>query len=221
MKTISLITRRDDMTRDEFRDYYEQQHAELAMRYFPYQRYTRNHVLGDAVPGFDCISEFDMTDAFRANAGNVMESESRARLLADELKFMRPECIRVALVEELMLKPARAGSLALSKGGVRSALLYDAAHSADIDLDKIQTQLLPLLTGAACLKSASLDIVRHRADSLFPFDAVLWLNFDGESCSEALLAQLRQQDGLRHEMEVATFATPLPELQDRFEAYLP
>lgn len=217
MKSISLITRRDDIPRKTFRDYYEGQHCTLAMRYFPYQRYTRNHLSDDANPGFDCISEFGMSDEFLAIAGNAMASESRARLLADEREFMQPEQIRVALVDEVVLKPATVEGI----GHRRYALLFCAAQHPEEYSKFMQAQLGPVLEGVQGLKAASLDIIRRRSDGHFGFDALLWLTLDEGSAAETLMERLGQMEGLVQTLAVSTFATPLAELQDRFECYLP
>lgn len=217
MKSISLITRRDDLSRDTFRDYYESQHCALAMRYFPYQRYTRNHLSDDVSAGFDCISEFGMSDEFRAIAGNVMASESRARLLVDERAFMRPERIQMALVDEIILQSASSTGL----GHGRYALLFRAAQRPEDYSEYMQGRLCPLLEDVPALQAASLDIVRQRGDRHFEFDALLWLTLDTGPSAAALMAQLSQLESLTQTLAVSTFATPLSELQDRFECYLP
>lgn len=221
MKTISLITRRTGMAREAFRDYYEGQHCTLAMRYFPYQLYTRNHLAGNSEPGFDCISEFGMTDEFRASAGNVMESESRSRLLADELRFMQPECIRVALVKEMILQPQNAALTAPEMGGTRWVMLFRANHRADDYAEKMHQRLVSQLQQIADIRSASLDIVCSDGAGRFGFDALLWLTLTEGSAAAEALAQAGDSDGLVHTLQVATFATPESELEDRFEAYLP
>ena len=219
MKTISLITRRSDTTRAAFRDYYESQHCALAMRYFPYQLYTRNHLNGSSEPGFDCISEFRMTDEFRASAGNVMASESRARLLADELEFMQPAQIRVAAVEEVVFLADTAA--ASSSSQQRYALLFCDPQPNQDYLRRMQARLRLLVEGIDGLVHASVDVIKPQSESRFPFDAILWLTFADQPAADASLVQLGPQDGLIHTLSVATFATPLSELQARFEHYLP
>jgi hypothetical protein len=44
-KNIALLSRRAELTRAQFRDYYETRHAPLAIGYFPFTRYVRNHLL--------------------------------------------------------------------------------------------------------------------------------------------------------------------------------
>lgn len=68
-KRISLKTRRPDLSRSEFRNYYENQHVPLGLTFidrFGWRRYVRNHVLtatGTPV-GFDCYAEFWVDDDF-------------------------------------------------------------------------------------------------------------------------------------------------------------
>ena len=69
MKSLCLLTRRAGTTREAFRDYYETQHCRLGMKYFPFAKYLRNHVVAASVDiDFDCVSEFYFA-AGRGGAG--------------------------------------------------------------------------------------------------------------------------------------------------------
>ncbi|UVE17406.1 EthD domain-containing protein [Pseudomonas sp. LS44] len=108
MKSVSLISRRADLSREAFRDYYEHQHCLLAMRYLPFQRYVRNHLLGsEPEVDFDCLSEFEVAVGFRSQ--DVLDSPAGALLREDEQRFMKPrELVRTAAaVESLLFGPPR------------------------------------------------------------------------------------------------------------------
>ncbi|MBP8235890.1 MAG: EthD domain-containing protein, partial [Rhizorhabdus sp.] len=44
-KTIGFMPRRADISRADFRAYYETRHAVLAVPLFPFRRYRRNHLV--------------------------------------------------------------------------------------------------------------------------------------------------------------------------------
>ncbi len=44
MKVVTLIQRKPGTTRAAFKDYYEKNHARLGTRYFPFDKYVRNHL---------------------------------------------------------------------------------------------------------------------------------------------------------------------------------
>lgn len=102
-KSITIVRRRDGLSRAAFRDYYEAHHAPLGIAWFGFDRYVRNHVAGDAPDaGFDCIAEFWPSDLDQigraiAAAGTVFE--------ADDARFMSPER-KGGTVEEWLLAGA-------------------------------------------------------------------------------------------------------------------
>src|SRR5512139_3816481 len=102
MKSVCLLTRRPGTTREAFRDYYETQHSRLGMKYFPFAKYLRNHVLESSREiDFDCVSEFYF-DAGRSG-GDLMATPVGEILRADERKFMDQSLIRPAGAEESIL----------------------------------------------------------------------------------------------------------------------
>jgi EthD domain len=93
MKTLALIARRPDITRDAFRDHYEDIHAPLAVRTLleGTTRYVRNHLRDELFgqPAFDVVSAFWYRDAAAA-AGVLRRTETPAgeAIRRDELTFM-------------------------------------------------------------------------------------------------------------------------------------
>ena len=214
MKSISLISKRDDLSLSAFRRYYEETHCWLGMKHFPFVRYTRNHVVAaPTAVDFDCLSEFAMDSNFKA--GDVMRSGSRALMLEDELKFMDPARIRVASVRELRLL----GAADQDTDCHRYLLLFrrgDAAMQAYQEhLEMAARELLSTLSGIA---HASLDLCVPRAGAEFPYNALLWLTL--QEGHDAALSQLDDLPGLVVRVAVATYATPTVTLRENFEAYV-
>ncbi len=93
IKTIALIKRKPDVSREEFARHYEEVHAPLALKHLKMiKRYIRNHVVdmpGIEGPDFDCISEF-WFDSIEDALGVVefMETDAAQKIKDDEQKFM-------------------------------------------------------------------------------------------------------------------------------------
>jgi len=86
MKANCLMARRPGLSREEFRDYYENRHAVLGMQYFSFEKYVRNHLVSASENiEFDCISEFWQDTAV---ALAVMASPAGDIFREDEKKFM-------------------------------------------------------------------------------------------------------------------------------------
>jgi hypothetical protein len=109
MKVITLIARRPDLSRAQFRNYYEDHHAPLGTRYFPFEKYVRNHLAASQPDdvGFDVLMESWLD---RAKAMAILTGEIDEIFAADEARFMnappRPEGIDV--IEHVLAGPARA-----------------------------------------------------------------------------------------------------------------
>ncbi|WP_010126482.1 EthD domain-containing protein [Sphingomonas sp. KC8] len=132
IKSIAFMPRRSDLGRAAFRDYYETRHTPLALRYFRFARYIRNHLADDQEPGFDCLSEFWHPDpaASAARIGAAVVETLRA----DERVFTDQSNIRAALAEEIPLlatqpdaQPVSADATILILHGTDRAALISAA----------------------------------------------------------------------------------------------
>jgi hypothetical protein len=107
-KVITLIARKHGTTREQFKDYYEQNHAPLGTRYFPFDKYVRNH-LKESVPadvGFDVLMEcwLEQEKAYAILTGDVIEIFDE-----DEARFMHapPRPVGVDAIEHLVVGPPR------------------------------------------------------------------------------------------------------------------
>lgn len=217
MKAISLLTRRPDLTREAFRRYYEDIHSPLAIANFPYQQYTRNHLLDEVVGlDFDCISEFRMQAGF--DLRQAMQSRSRALMRDDERRFMRPERIRVAMSEEYVLADgSKADDSVLQH---RYALLLSRAGRAQAEFRReVEAWARALSRDIRGLCSMSLDLLSPVVGSDFPFDALLWLQLEQQP--ERPSGITGPAPGLLAVVQVHTHSSSARQLKQGFVAFLP
>lgn len=117
IKQICFFRKRPDMTMDEFMDYYENQHSQLAKkkglapaipnarRYVRrYLKPEKNPVTGQVIdPGFDCLMEiwWDSREDFENSQRLISDPERLPHTKADEAKLFashdNPVC---TLIEE-------------------------------------------------------------------------------------------------------------------------
>ena len=213
MKAVSLVSRRADLQRAEFRDYYETTHCWLAMQHFPFLGYTRNHLLDHPELDFDCISEFEAPEEMAKV--DVMASRSRQLVSADELQFMDPQRIRIATVRpHVLIAPTE-------------VVAGQPLHSHVLLLEQQQDKLLETLqklaqqlTGAPDAPCAMrLDLLDNDPRCPLPCNALLWL--DWLDPNAALPAVLEQLPGLEMALRIERCKTLLAELQNRFVAFQP
>ncbi len=99
LKVMTLFLKRPDLTRAQFRDYYEGHHVAMGLaanKYFGFTKYVRNHVVGAnpspparAFPEFDCFSEYTFRDVDAAvEAQKFMLTPGGKALADDELNFL-------------------------------------------------------------------------------------------------------------------------------------
>jgi len=110
-KSIALLRRRADLSRDAFIDYYERHHAPLILSLIPgIVDYRRNYGLfegafifpGAAPIDFDVVTELWFADraAYDAAMSVATREDVAARIAADEENFLDRSATRMFLVEE-------------------------------------------------------------------------------------------------------------------------
>ena len=93
-KIVTVFVRRADLTREQFRRYYEESHVPLARPHFPdfgFHATCRNHVVGPpgCEPGFDCLTEFHFASAEQiARSAAFMGTPECRRVSEDEIAFL-------------------------------------------------------------------------------------------------------------------------------------
>jgi len=160
IRTLCLLAHRPDRDRAFFQRYYEERHAPLAARLFPFHGYARNHVEEGEAFDWDTISEFMVDDPL--GPVRVMEGPDAAIVRADEENFL----------DHAGLVPARVEAHVLSAGpetdgeGRRLAVLIEGERGRTMAWAEAL---------ARDRASISLDIIASRKAG-FPADAVLWLS---------------------------------------------
>jgi uncharacterized protein (TIGR02118 family) len=109
VKAIALLKRRPGLSSEQFRQHYEEVHAPLAKRVFPFiKKYVRNYVTtmpfssGDKEPEFDCVTEewFDNMEGFHTMLDIYMKEPGRA-IREDEKEFLDRSRVVYLIVEEV------------------------------------------------------------------------------------------------------------------------
>lgn len=191
-KSISALVHRPDSTRTAFQAYYEENHAPLAIQYFPFTRYARNHLIDGEDLGFDTISEFWAEDI--AAAAALMNGPVGDILRADEVKFMDQSRIASGSAEELVLSEGDC----TGPDGLRTALLISPAASEET-WREAALSLGRSLAGEQ--PGVSLDFVQSWGAVLFPASAVLWV--PGEAAFPVAPASLHIRRVLVRRVETA------------------
>jgi len=163
MKTVGLMPRKPDITRERFRTHYEDRHAPLAISKFPFDKYVRNHVVSsDPDPvGFECLSEFwvdKVDEIYKLMAGPIGDI-----MREDELRFTDQPNIGPAVAEEtLVAGPARTVERDMS---TREILLLRPADGVSNAAFKES-----VIGWGKALAAASPNIQRITFDSVVPFE---------------------------------------------------
>ena len=175
---VSLIAKRPDFTRDAFRDYYEEKHSRLGIRYFKFQKYLRNHVVSSS-PGvsFDVVMQCVMAPDFDPAATNF-DPAVRAIFDEDERAFMVPEDIRSGALDERVLSGP---VVDIAPAGARRQMIF-IRKAGDTDAGPFEASLEAY--GLSLAQNASVGTVTAATAkpgmagyAAFPYDAMvsLWL----------------------------------------------
>jgi uncharacterized protein (TIGR02118 family) len=204
-KVIALITRRPDMTRVEFVEYYANNHVKLVWRVFPWTAdYRRNFIdlsqsiiaPGLRAPDFDSITEMWFQD--RAGYERMLAAHAEPELdkimVADEGRFMDRTKTRFFIVDEYGATSAgdatnapkfKAMAVMAKKPGLTRAEFIDYYENHHVPLIK------SMFGGIAEYRRSYVDLTGAiLAEGVAPpdFDVVTELWFKTRADYEAMLA---------------------------------
>ena len=116
MKIICMLKKRDDLTREQFKKYYEENHVPLIERLLPfYQEYERNFVAdvqdyqtghvdnkAGGSPPFDVVTEltFKNREMYQKLVDALSTPEIGDVVAADEEKIFDRDTMRIYIVDE-------------------------------------------------------------------------------------------------------------------------
>jgi hypothetical protein len=204
-KVIALIARRTDMTREQFVEYYANNHVKLVWRVFPWTAdYRRNFIdlsqsilaPGVAQPDFDSITEmwFDDQAGYDRMLDAHAQPELDATMKVDEGRFMDRNKTRFFIVDEHGATPAAAPenvpgfkvmALLGKKPGLSKAEFIDHYENRHVPLIK------GMFDGIVEYRRSYVDLTGAiLSDGVAPpdFDVVTELWFKDRAGYEAMLA---------------------------------
>ena len=169
LKALALMPRRPDLTREQFRRYYESRHTPLALRYLRFRKYVRNHLLDAPDIGFDCVSEFWPSQVEATFA--LMQTKVGERLREDERQFADQPRLVSGRCEEVILTgaPRRDDETGITK----LALLLRTALDAATLVGSLQAWAAGR---EGPVRRITLDNLIGTPHTAFPCDAILWLH---------------------------------------------
>ncbi len=181
IKNLTLIARRADHSREQFRAHYEHTHAPLALRHIHvFDRYVRNHVadeLGGSAPGFDVCTEFWFADGEAARSViEVLESPVGEEIRADEKSFMdRDSITSIPATERVLSGPERDADLGPTRKVVAFLRRPDGSEASGFARDLERGPLARLLEQAPPLRCTWNEALRlPGAEPPFDCVAMLW-----------------------------------------------
>lgn len=170
MKSLCLLSRRADLTREDFQRYYEESHAPLGASHFPFAKYVRNHLRDGEDIGFDTISEFWAEDL--AKLSGLMTGPVGDIMRADESRFMDRTQIRPGSSQETHLAgPPRGVDETPQR---RIALLLSRPEGVAPEAFSTAAKAWGRALGEAA-ERVTLDELSPWNEPGFPFDAILWI----------------------------------------------
>jgi hypothetical protein len=110
LKMLNYLVKREDMSPDEFVDYYENHHVPLILSLAPPPVIYKRHYLqrgdalnlGEATIDFDVVTEqqFDDRAAFQSWIGAVTTGDNGELVAADEARFLQRSRTRACVVND-------------------------------------------------------------------------------------------------------------------------
>lgn len=213
MKTISLISRLENLSMSEFRDYYEQVHCLKAMKYFPFKTYRRNYIVaGGEHLDFNCVSEVKIEPSHDLSA--IVDSSAWAMMKEDELQFMRPEKIRFSRVDEWTVAEIDEAISAL--GGHRFLMLFKRDSMQEAEFCEFLREIGRGVTKKLGSRiTYSFDVVKAAKERAFPFEGLMWIT--GDLSLKGLCEHIGDLPGLRSILQVESYESDPEVMQYRFK----
>lgn len=87
-KRITYLTKRDDLTREQFRAHWATPHAAIAVDLPGVESYRQNHVISDGASRYDVDGIVELWFASDDVVGAGLDSEVADRLIEDEKRFL-------------------------------------------------------------------------------------------------------------------------------------
>ncbi len=185
LKVMTLFVKRPDMTRRQFRDYYEGNHVAMGLaanKYFGFTKYVRNHVVAAhaspparAFPEFDAFSEYTFRDVEVAvKAQEYMLTPGGKALAEDELNFLDMSYHPSFGVQETLI----AGSPRGVEAGLRGKVALVVARGEQASSAEFQEKVQAFARDFAQRHAGSfvrltLDAALDTPAGRPPFDAIL------------------------------------------------
>jgi len=185
LKVMTLFVKRPDMTRRQFRDYYEGNHVAMGLaanKYFGFTKYVRNHVVAvhasppaRAFPEFDAFSEYTFKDVDVAvKAQEYMLTPGGKALAEDELNFLDMSYHPSFGVQETLIAGTARGVEAGLRGKVALVIARaDKASSAEFQDSVLAFARQYAQAHAGSFVRLTLDAALDTLAGRPPFDAIL------------------------------------------------
>ena len=169
-----MSSRRPELTRDAFREYYETWHAPLAIQHVRFTKYVRNHLIAPSNAEFDVVAEFWLVDP--KEALELDKSPAGEILRADADNFIGQTRFRAIAEESLLAGPPRR----YETGRVQkyALLLNRRAYAAEADFMADARDWGRRLAQGARAKRVTIDVVKPFPGGHFPANTILWLWLD-------------------------------------------
>lgn len=213
MKTISLISRLENLSMSEFRDYYEQVHCLKAMKYFPFKRYRRNYIVagGDHVD-FNCVSEVKIEPSHDLSA--IVDSGAWTMMKEDERQFMRPEKIRFSRVDEWAV--VGIDEALSAPGEPRFLMLFERGSMHEAEFCEYLREIGRGVTKKLGSRiKYSFDVVKTAKERALPFEGLMWITAD--LSLKELCECIGDLPGLRSIVQVESYESDPEVMQYRFK----
>lgn len=210
-KRLSIKTRRPDLSRSEFRHYYETCHVPLGLSFinhFGWLRYVRNHVRSSrgGLITFDCYAEFWVADDADDEAlYRFLRSEDFRRLDLDDREFLDiSRRLSLEVREIVLLADKSAGPTR----GNKVVLMWEQGSNPREAAETVAARIVSALPPR--VRFATLDVALSPVPEESPFDAFLSLEYKDDTPLDIDVSLLPK--GRWALVEVDPVETPLEKL---------